>query len=131
MDSTAATKTEQPILDDLQEGRVSGRLFGCKLSYLTEFLMVLVVFFGRFLYYGWKYFPQLDDYIQYHNYTEYYHLRMSDLWDYVADFLGLFTARPLAAFGDIYIISCVKRSGCFFCNWCCDMLVHTYTSLMI
>lgn len=105
MDSTAATKTEQPILDDLQEGRVSGRLFGCKLSYLTEFLMVLVVFFGRFLYYGWKYFPQLDDYIQYHNYTEYYHLRMSDLWDYVADFLGLFTARPLAAFGDIYIIS--------------------------
>ncbi len=105
MDSTAVTKTEQSVLEDLQDTPVRARFFKCKIPYLAEFILTFVAFFGRFLYYGWRYFPQLDDYIQYHNYTEYYHLRMPDLWDYVSEFLGLFTARPLAAFGDIYVIS--------------------------
>ena len=103
MDSAATVTNEQ--LDDLTKPSLRARFFACKIPHLYEFLLTFAVFFGRFLYYGWNYFYQLDDYIQYHNYTEYFHLRVSDLWNYVADYLGLFTARPLAAFGDIYIIS--------------------------
>lgn len=105
MDSPATVTKEQILPCDLQESKGIARFFKCKIPYLYEFLLTFAVFFGRFLYYGWNYFYQLDDYIQYHNYTEYYHLRVSDLWNYVADYLGLFTARPFAAFGDIYIIS--------------------------
>ncbi|MBQ3100155.1 MAG: glucosyltransferase domain-containing protein [Clostridia bacterium] len=105
MDSPATLTKEQPELCDLREEKGLMRFFKRKTPFLCEFLLTFVLFFGRFLYYGWTYFYQLDDYIQYHNYTEYYHLRVSDLWNYVADYLGLFTARPLAAFGDIYVIS--------------------------
>ena len=105
MDSPAMLTKDQPELCDLQDQKGFMRYFKCKIPFLYEFQLIFVLFFGRFLYYGWNYWYQLDDYIQYHNYTEYYHLRVSDLWNYVADYLGLFTARPLAAFGDIYVIS--------------------------
>jgi len=105
MDSAATVTNEQSELVDLGDRSLRARIFFCKIPHLYEFLLTFAVFFGRFLYYGWTYFYQLDDYIQYHNYTEYFHLRVGGLWDYVADYLGLFTARPLAAFGDIYVIS--------------------------
>lgn len=52
--------------------------------------------FVRYCYYGLQYYPQLDDYIQYHNYAAYH----PDFWA-LAEKLGLFAARPLAGTLDI------------------------------
>ena len=74
-----------------------GRFFTkrCVFTALTTFLLC----FGRFLYSGFKYYPQLDDYIQYHN------LATGGDGFAVINELGLLAARPLAGIFDIFVWS--------------------------
>lgn len=60
-------------------------------------LLLFGLIFVRFCYYGFQYFPQLDDYIQLHNYSTYYSFQQV-----VLD-MDLLTARPLAALGDYFV----------------------------
>ncbi|MBQ8837111.1 MAG: hypothetical protein IJ002_06360 [Clostridia bacterium] len=53
----------------------------------------------RFLYFGFEYFPQLDDYIQHHNYAP------QGSFFYLLERLGLLAARPLAGILDITLWS--------------------------
>ncbi len=64
------------------------------------FLSLFSLVFVRYLYYGFTYFYQLDDYIQYHNYTYFF----EDL-GWLIDRLGLLTSRPAAGLGDLYVWS--------------------------
>ena len=64
------------------------------------FLIMFGLIFVRYLYYGFEYFYQLDDYIQYHNYRAYH----DDLWGLIND-LGMLSARPLAGPLDIFVWS--------------------------
>ncbi len=59
-------------------------------------LYVLFSVFVRYICYGFEYYHQLDDYIQYFSYP-----RASDRWALVMQ-EGLLTARPLAGLGDLY-----------------------------
>ncbi len=61
------------------------------------FLLLFGLVFFRFCYFGLEYFPQLDDYIQLHNYSAYY-----TFGQVVLD-MDLLTARPLAALGDYFV----------------------------
>jgi len=67
-------------------------------------LLIGLVLFGliffRYCYYGFEYYYQLDDYIQYHNYTAY----STDLKALMDD-LGILSYRPLAGLADIYVWS--------------------------
>jgi len=68
-----------------------------KERYLLLFLLVFALVFARWCVYGFQYWYQLDDYIQYHNYT----------WGGVSPGevvrrLGLLAARPLAGAADVY-----------------------------
>ena len=65
------------------------------LPFLSVFLLVAV----RYLYFGFRYFPQLDDYIQYHNYAQ-----QGSVF-YLIEKLGLLAARPLAGLFDITLWS--------------------------
>lgn len=68
-----------------------------------DLLIGLVLFgliFFRYCYYGFEYYYQLDDYIQYHNYTSY----NTDL-KALMDKLGLLSCRPLAGLADLYVWS--------------------------
>lgn len=65
------------------------------LPFLSVFLLVAL----RYLYFGFRYFPQLDDYIQYHNYAA-----MGSV-PYLVRKLGLLAARPLAGLLDITLWS--------------------------
>lgn len=56
--------------------------------------------FVRFCCLGLQYWPQLDDYIQYHNYTAYH----ADIWAWILQ-LGLLAARPLAGLMDVFVWS--------------------------
>ena len=60
------------------------------------FFLLFGLIFVRFCCYGLTYFPQLDDYIQLHNYTAYH----PDVWDFIRR-LGLLAARPAAGLLDI------------------------------
>lgn len=63
----------------------------------------LVLFFLtilRYLYFGFSYFPQLDDYIQHHNYAAF----STGIWDTLSR-IGLLAARPLAGIFDITVWS--------------------------
>lgn len=67
---------------------------------LRQTLYFLIVFFPialRFLYYGFQYFPQLDDYIQYGLYPNAvdYSLLIRNA--------GLFSSRPMAGISDIFL----------------------------
>ena len=64
-------------------------------DFLSVFLLVAI----RFLYFGFKYFPQLDDYIQHHNYAP------QGSFFYLFENLGLLAARPLAGILDITLWS--------------------------
>ncbi len=68
---------------------------------LTSFFVVFLLIAARFLYFGFQYFPQLDDYIQHHNYAE-----MGTIFAVIKK-LGLLTARPLAGILDITLWSSV------------------------
>ena len=65
------------------------------LPLLSVFLLIAL----RYLYFGFRYFPQLDDYIQYHNYAA------QGSVPYLVKALGLFAARPLAGLFDITLWS--------------------------
>ncbi len=65
------------------------------LKFFSVFFLVAI----RFLYFGFKYFPQLDDYIQHHNYAP-----QGDFF-YLVERLGLLAARPLAGILDITLWS--------------------------
>lgn len=67
---------------------------------LRQILYFLIVFFPialRFLYFGFQYFPQLDDYIQYGNYPT------SIDYLLLIQEAGLFASRPLAGISDIFL----------------------------
>ncbi len=64
------------------------------------FLLLFALIFIRFIYYGLEYFPQLDDYIQHHNYA----YGNPDIVFSLAD-MGLLAARPLAAVLDVTLWS--------------------------
>lgn len=65
---------------------------------LSFFPLLYAAMMLRFLGYGLKYFPQLDDYIQYHNYRAF----GGSPWGIVTH-LGLLAARPLAGLADLYV----------------------------
>ncbi len=71
-----------------------------KLFRLLPFLSVFSLIFGRYLYYGPVYFYQLDDYIQYHNYTAF----NPSIWKLIKD-MGLLQARPAAGVLDLAVWS--------------------------
>lgn len=62
---------------------------------VSEFLLFYLAAVLRFLYYGFRYFPQLDDYIQYNKYA-----RFAPLGEMI-ERLGLLASRPLAGVADI------------------------------
>jgi len=63
------------------------------------FLIVFTASAARFLYFGFEYFPQHDDYIQFHNSAT-----SSDYFSYIIQ-QGLLSSRPLAGISDLYIWS--------------------------
>lgn len=63
------------------------------------FLLLFGLIFLRYCYYGLTYFPQLDDYIQLHNYPTYHSARRVILDQ------GLLSSRPLASVGDYFFWS--------------------------
>lgn len=66
---------------------------------LGEAFLLFALTFIRYLYFGFKYYPQLDDYIQYSVYRS--ELSVSELINNV----GILGARPLAGLFDYYIWS--------------------------
>lgn len=66
---------------------------------LPLFLVLFGLIFLRYCYYGLAYFPQLDDYIQLHNYPSYHTARRVILEQ------GLLSSRPMAAVGDYFLWS--------------------------
>lgn len=68
-------------------------------KYLLSFFAVFLLVAIRYLYFGFQYFPQLDDYIQHHNYAP-----QGDFF-YLVEHLGLLAARPLAGILDITLWS--------------------------
>ena len=67
-----------------------------RLKQVYIFLLVFALIFIRYCYYGFEYFYQLDDYIQYHNYMAGNGSAVSLIKN-----LGLLAARPLAGIADI------------------------------
>ncbi|MCL2402071.1 MAG: glucosyltransferase domain-containing protein [Oscillospiraceae bacterium] len=65
------------------------------------FLCLLTAIFARYCYYGFNYFYQLDDYIQYHNYVP---PGNGTPFQTIIN-LGLLAARPLAGLSDVLIWS--------------------------
>lgn len=63
----------------------------------AAFLLLFALAFARYCCYGLEYFPQLDDYIQLHNYAAY----QTDLWGAMMG-MGVLAARPLAGLLDVY-----------------------------
>lgn len=74
-------------------------------TYLAAFFLLFGLIFVRYCYFGLEYYLQLDDYIQYHNFTAY----NPDL-PALIERLGLLSSRPLAGLADIYIWS--RFYGC-------------------
>lgn len=68
------------------------------------FFVILCLVFFRFCYYGFTYYWQADDYIQYYSYTH-----RGPLPEVIAS-VGLLSARPLAGLGDVYFWA--NFSGC-------------------
>lgn len=67
-------------------------------GYLIVFLLIFALVFVRYCYYGFEYYYQLDDYIQYHNYTD----SDGSVFD-VIKALGMLAARPLANCADVIV----------------------------
>lgn len=62
-----------------------------KENWAVGFLLLFVLHAIRYIYYGFTYFPQLDDYIQYHNYAAF-----NDGFFDIMQKTGLLASRPLA-----------------------------------
>ena len=69
-----------------------------KKDLLLTYTAVFLLFFIRFVYYGFEYYPQLDDYIQYYSYRQF----LGTVPE-IIEKLGLFSARPIAGFMDITV----------------------------
>lgn len=69
-------------------------------TYALLFFVLFGLIFSRYCYYGFEYYHQLDDYIQYHNYTAY----NDDLWKLIKS-LGMLSSRPLAGLFDLFVWS--------------------------
>ena len=63
--------------------------------FLLLFLLVMV----RYCAFGLRYYPQLDDYIQYHNYTRLYDFST------LQELTGILSSRPLAGIADYFFWS--------------------------
>ncbi len=63
----------------------------------AAFALVFALAFLRFCCYGVEYFPQLDDYIQHHNYAAFH---QDDLFGFMMK-LGLLASRPLSGVLDV------------------------------
>jgi len=70
-----------------------------KIGVLHRFLLIFSLVSVRFLAFGFKYYPQLDDYIQYINYSG-----SNNFLKVIFD-QGLLSARPLAGILDVYLWS--------------------------
>ena len=66
--------------------------------WLLLFLVVFALIFFRYCYYGFEYYYQLDDYIQYYNYAAHRGSVQT-----IISTLGLLAARPLAGIADITV----------------------------
>ncbi len=69
-------------------------------SKIFEYVILLAAAFLRILYYGFRYFPQLDDYVQLHSYVS--NFTASQLWSEILD-MGLLGSRPLAGIFDLFV----------------------------
>lgn len=63
----------------------------------AAFALIFALAFLRFCCYGVEYFPQLDDYIQHHNYASFH---QDDLFGFMMK-LGLLASRPLSGVLDV------------------------------
>ncbi len=68
--------------------------------WILLFLVLFALIFFRYCYYGFEYYYQLDDYIQYYNYTAHRGSVQT-----IISTLGLLAARPLAGIADITVWS--------------------------
>ena len=85
--------------------------------FVATFLLIAI----RFLYFGFKYFPQLDDYIQHHNYALLVEQMFAgDMGEFIK-WIGLLGARPIAGILDITIWSWL---------WPCSIVGVLLLSLM-
>ena len=75
-----------------------GRLFHRERPWLV-FALIFALVLLRFCYYGFTYYPQLDDYIQLHNQSAYYSAKAV-----ILD-MGLLSSRPLASVMDYFFWS--------------------------
>lgn len=66
---------------------------------LTAGLALFLLVMARYCAFGARYYPQLDDYIQYHNYTR--------MYDFAAlqEIMGILSSRPLAGIADYFFWS--------------------------
>ncbi len=71
-----------------------------KRNYIFLFFVLFGLIFARYCYYGFEYFYQLDDYIQYHNYTAGDQGFISLIKN-----VGLLSSRPLAGILDYFVWS--------------------------
>ena len=78
--------------------------FASKHAAAVEFLAVFAAFFGRFLYYGWKYFYTLDDYINYYGNAAFYKSDYSSLWEFLGD-TGALAHNPASGITDVFLWS--------------------------
>ncbi|MEG0876163.1 MAG: glucosyltransferase domain-containing protein [Oscillospiraceae bacterium] len=69
-------------------------------TYFALFAVLFGLIFARYCYFGFEYFYQMDDYIQYHNYKAF----NPDLWGLISS-LGMLSNRPLAGLCDLFIWS--------------------------
>ena len=64
-----------------------------KKDLLLTYTAVFLLFFIRFVYYGFEYYPQLDDYIQYYSYRQF----LGTVPE-IIEKLGLFSVADLLTF---------------------------------
>ena len=76
----------------MSELRIEGR----RAEGLTALALFLLLM-ARACAYGWRYWPQLDDYIQYHNYP-----LSGSFWE-LQQTTGLLASRPLAGLADYFV----------------------------
>ena len=63
------------------------------------FLLLFLLVMARYCAFGLRYYPQLDDYIQYYNYTRLYDFST------LQELTGILSSRPLAGIADYYFWS--------------------------
>lgn len=82
---------------DGQAHRLNGGARDCRRQAAILFALLFLLSMLRYCAFGFTYFPQLDDYIQYHNYPS-----NPSFWN-LAQAVGLLTSRPLAGVFDYFI----------------------------